>query len=653
MSPGPAKTLLISEVEKWKPERLGEDATKFASVVTDVDQLLGSMLTKQDEIAESWNGAGADSATTRVTNEKTAGSHIMGKVDAIKGIYTAHQTQLADAKNFVTQKRDLIRGMGFEVADDGNVTANAKIAAAMAASGNPDTPPGSVSNAIVQIKRDAAEQHVVMVSALQNADNTATSTKAALDLAKGELGQIAMYEVPPKPLRELYPGLLNPGAAKPEELPSVLGDVTKLQQGIPLTVTDPDGSTHTVTPNPDGTVTTSTSVHQPDGSTITTSSTDGKNPTTTVTAPRTDGSGIIDTTVTGADGKQQRLQTIPQGNGRSVTRAVNDDGSLGAKLSESYPAPNGGQFTEVAGPNGGFDREWKRPDGYSEIERYIPGPDGQPKLVGSSTSAGIQSTLNQDGSIDTKYSDGRHAKTITLEDGTVMTKFPDDSLLSFDPKQVEDGGPKSAWDSVRSWSTNQWDQAYASTQGTLNSHPYASSAGMIGDGAGEALARGGETMAGHAAQSAQRSTEATARAFSLLESGTPGAGRAVVDSMDYASDAASAASKAKYLANTAKFGGPALTAGLNIYTNIDDVVYDHKGVYEAVGNAAGGTAGGLAGAAGGAWLGAQAGALTGPGAGIAVPVLSVIGAIGGGFFGGQGGAYAGDKAGHGVRELFN
>ncbi|BCK52449.1 hypothetical protein [Nocardia wallacei] len=656
MSPG--QTLLISQVEKWNPAALGTDATSFANLVTKGDEHLQSMLTTQDDLAESWKGAAADAAARRVTNEKTAGSHLMGTILGLKDTYTRYQTALTDARQQVIDKRNLIQGMGFEVADNGTVTANAKIQAVKAAGGrnpNNDADPGVVAGAILQIEHEAAQQQLAMVTALQHADNTATAAKTAIDAAKAEISRVSLLEAPSKTIRTLYPGLTHPDTAKPSELPpnwQLLGETMKLDQGIPITVTEPDGSTKTITPNPDGTLTVASSIQQPDGSTVTTASTDGKPPSTTVSTPRTDGSGIVDTTITGADGKQQRLQTLPQGNGRSITRTVNDDGSLGAKVSESYPGPNGGFITDVEGQNGAFDREWRRPDGFREIERYVAGTDGQPKLIEMTNSDGTRSLLNADGSIDTRLPGGGVAKTIT-HDGIILTKFPDDSLLTYDPSKNPDGSLKiEPWDVVRSWGSQQLSQGVDSAGDNWQQHPDASKIGIGSDGAGEAVKQYGKTMADGAAQAAQRSADSSARALSLIESGQPGAGRAMVDAMDHASDAASGASRAEALAKGAKIGGGGATALLNVYTNVHDVVYDHKGIYEAAGNATGGTVGGISGAAAGAWALGGIGTLTGPAAPAAVPILATIGAMGGGYLGGAGGAYVGDKAGTGVRELF-
>lgn len=128
--------LRISEVNGWKPEDLGLDAASLGRLVTKLDGLMQSMLIEQDDLAESWNGAGADAAARRVVNEKTAGSHIAGKIDSIKAVLTFGQTELQDAKTFVLTKRTNIVDSGFEVDDRGIVTANEKVKQIHAAGGD-------------------------------------------------------------------------------------------------------------------------------------------------------------------------------------------------------------------------------------------------------------------------------------------------------------------------------------------------------------------------------------------------------------------------------------------------------------------------------------------------------------------------------------
>lgn len=156
MSPG-RPTLKISEVEKWTPSLLGTFATRFDTVVTKGDGLLHSMLAKQDELEETWKGAGADSATARVASEKTAGSHLIDKIGGLETVLTTQQTELAHARQFVIDKRNLIVGMGFEVADDGTVTSNAKRTAVKAAAGNADPLPANVITALMQVGYEASQ----------------------------------------------------------------------------------------------------------------------------------------------------------------------------------------------------------------------------------------------------------------------------------------------------------------------------------------------------------------------------------------------------------------------------------------------------------------------------------------------------------------
>jgi uncharacterized protein YukE len=649
MSPGPGRpTLKISQVEQWKPDVLGTDATSFGTVVTKGDQLLHSMQTEQDDLSHSWKGDAADAAAARMTSEKTAGSHIMTKVDSIKTVFTAQQKELADAKNFVIGKRNLIQGMGFEVADDGTVTSVAKQAAIKAAGGrNPsnDHNPGRITAALIEVEYEAAQHQVEMVSALQFADNTATAAKTLMDEAKSDLSRLALLEVPPQAIRALYPGLLHPDTAKPSELPpnwQVMGGAMKLENGIPLTVTNPDGSTKTVTPNPDGTLTVSSSYPQPDGSTVTTESTGNHPPITTVTKPAAN--GILDMTVTTADGKSQHLQQVPNGGGRTTTYAINPDGSRGTKISDTYPQ-NGGTTTDKYGPNGVIDRQWQRPDGYRAFEQYVPGKDGQPQLVGVSNSAGVQATMNPDGTVTTHYPDGQTAHTQQGVDGRIVTKFEDGSVLQYDPSQAPAGTPKeSVWDNVKSWTGTEWKSLSHDTVGTVHQHPIATGIAAGTAAGGEWTYRSGESMAKQAGTLMAQSHIDQMNALQMLDSGTPGAGHAFSGALDSATDASTKAEVGSLLkAEGGTLKGVPLGAAVNAYVNLDDWRHHNKPLDQAVANAAGGTLGGWAGAAAGAELGAGACAVGGP---IGSAFCAGMGAAIGGFLLGSGGAWAAEQPFH-------
>lgn len=128
--------LRISEVSGWKPEYLGLGALALGRLVTKLDSAMQSMLIEQDDLAETWNGAGASAAATRVVNEHTAGIRISGKIDSIKGILSSGETALQDAKEFVLTKSKNLVDSGFEVDDRGIVTATEKIRQLNAAGGD-------------------------------------------------------------------------------------------------------------------------------------------------------------------------------------------------------------------------------------------------------------------------------------------------------------------------------------------------------------------------------------------------------------------------------------------------------------------------------------------------------------------------------------
>lgn len=625
------RSLRISEVDSWELDKLGLDARSLDRLVTKLDGLLQSMLIEQDDLAESWNGPGAAAAAGRVVNEVTAGNHICAKIGDIKELLGSGQGELQDAKDFVRTKRDSIIRLGFEIDDRGIVSAVAKINELHRAGRERS----DVIAAGFALMAEAGRYTTEMLQALQHATGVADSVQTRLTTLNSELSTLMIQEAPSAAIRNS--GLVGmPGAPSPMDA-GPLGSAQALDNGIPVTFTSPDGKTTTITPNPDGTRTVAQSVTGPDGTTTTTTSVNGGPATTTVATTRPDGSGIVDTTITGPDGKAQRVQKVPTGDGRSTTYAVNADGSLGEQLSQTYPAPNGGVITEVTGPNGELERQWQRPDGFRAFEQYVVGPDGQQQLAGTANSAGMTSVMGQDGTITTTFGDGRTAETGLLADGRVVTHFEDGSVLAYDPEQAVPGvAPQSPWEVVKTWSGGQWEGMLSSTVGTVESHPVATGMGLGATAATEWTARAGGTMAEQAAATAGRAAETSARAFDLLDSGAPGAGRTVVDSMDAAADAAARGSTAEVLKNTGKYGGWAATAGINAYINWDDWANHGKPGDEAIANAVGGTAGGIAGGWAGATLGAAACAPTGP---IGSAFCAGIGAAIFGFGGGAAGAH--------------
>ncbi|MFD3746090.1 hypothetical protein [Nocardia sp. NPDC058633] len=631
--------LRISQVEAWDGGVFDAGTSSLGVVVAKFDGLLASMLIEQDDLAESWNGAGADAAASRVVSDKTAGSHISAKIDAVKIVLSTGKSELQAAKDFVLTKRNNFVEWGFEIDDRGIVSANAKIRE-LRKTGMEN---GASITAGLELMAEAGRYSLELLGALQHAKGVATSVQTRLQTATTELNTLVATEAPSKAMRDLGIGRPSTDATPGSLIPSPVEAAQALSEGKEVRVMMPDGSTRIITPNADGTLTVAQSVIGPDGATTITASTNGGPSTTTVMTPRADGSGIIDTTVTNASGTTQRSRTIPTGTGRNETYAINPDGSVGTKLSESYRA-DGGIVTDTH-RDGVIDRQWKGPDGFTANERYAVGPDGQQVLIGTSNSAQMTSVLQPDGTIQTTYPDGRSALTRELADGKVVTEFSDKSVLAYDPKAAVPGvAQQSPWDVVKAWSGGHGTGFVDSTTGTVETHPWASGAGVAAAGGGEAVSQVGKTMAGEAAGLAGNAAAKQIIANSMLDAGTPGAGRAAIEALDASADATGKAGAASAAGTAAKVLGWPATIGINSYINYDDW-QNGKPADEAIANATGGTLGGMGGAAAGAWLGAQfcsPAVLTGVGAWVPL-ACGAGGAALGGFFGGSAGAYVAEQ----------
>ncbi|MBF6233140.1 hypothetical protein [Nocardia farcinica] len=632
--------LRISQVQGWDVGVFDAGISSLGIVVAKFDGLLASMLIKQDDLAESWNGAGADAAASRVVSDKTAGDHISAKIDAVKTVLETAKTDLQAARDFVLTKRNNFVEWGFEVDDRGIVAANAKIKE-LRKTGMEN---GAAITAGLELMAEAGRYSVELLGALQYAKGVATSVQTKLQTATAELNTLVATEAPSKVMRDLGIGRPSTDTTPGSLIPSPLEATQALSEGKEVRVPMPDGSTRIITPNADGSLTVAQSVTGPDGTTTITTSTNGGPSTTTVMTPRADGSGIIDTTVTDANGTTQRSRTIPTVTGRNETYAISPDGTVGAKLSESYRADDGGIVTDTY-RDGVIDRQWKGPDGFTANERYAIGPDGQQVLVGTSNSAQMTSVLQPDGSIQTTYPDGRSAITRELADGKVVTEFSDKSVLAYDPKAAAPGiAQQSPWDVVKAWSGGHATGFVDSTVGTVETHPWASGAGVAAAGGGEAVNQVGKTMADQAAGLAGNAAAKQIIANSMLDAGTPGAGRAAIQALDASADAAGKAGAAGVAGAAAKALGWPATIGINSYINYDDWK-NGKPADEAIANAAGGTLGGMGGAAAGAWLGTQfcsPAVLTGVGAWVPL-ACAAGGAALGGFLGGAGGAYVAEQ----------
>lgn len=421
--------LRISAVEGWDPTALGTSATSLADVVETFDALLASILVEQDDLAESWSGSAASAAADRVVAEKTAGSRIAGAIDVLREELKLGAGEIDTARSFVLTKRDGFINRGFEVDDTGVVTAQAKLAELHRAGADG----AAVVAASLEVMTEAARLILEMLEALRYAADVARELSVRVTGAGEAITRTAITESPPPMMRSL-PDLSGGWQADGSAPPSPEETYRILDAGREVRVSMPDGSTHTIIPNPDGTHTVAQSVTDASGVTTVTATTNGSGTaagtTTTVMTPR--GDGIIETAVTGPTGTVQRSRTVPTGDNRNETFAINPGGTQGPRISESHRTETGAVVTEMY-RDGFVDRQTKSPDGFSTYETFAV-VDGQRELVETSNSARVVSRISENGDIVTDYPDGSGAVTRTLDDGRVVTEFSDESVLVYDPE---------------------------------------------------------------------------------------------------------------------------------------------------------------------------------------------------------------------------
>ncbi|MEV0548401.1 polymorphic toxin type 44 domain-containing protein [Nocardia salmonicida] len=157
------------------------------------EEHVASMLIEQDDLAESWKGAGAEAAANRVASENSAGKHIASAIGAIHGSLTQGMEAITFAKNAVlTKEKDFI-AWGFEVDDRGIVTANAKIKDLHRAGTSP-----SATTAGFELMAEAGRYSLELLTALQEAANAAARVGASVRADAAALAGLVQRESPAK-----------------------------------------------------------------------------------------------------------------------------------------------------------------------------------------------------------------------------------------------------------------------------------------------------------------------------------------------------------------------------------------------------------------------------------------------------------------------
>lgn len=189
-------TLSIPDVENWQPDQLTTASTAVGKLSTDLDQAVLGGITKTQQLGtdKKWDGAAAQAADTRMDTEKLRASTVS---QALLGLQTALSQQvenLNNAKKAVLDARN--RALhptdetpppdGFEVADNGVVTANARKTYW-------DNQSGLKSDEIQRNKLEedhkAATHQTEITNALKQAELVAEAAVTALNGAKTTVDQ--------------------------------------------------------------------------------------------------------------------------------------------------------------------------------------------------------------------------------------------------------------------------------------------------------------------------------------------------------------------------------------------------------------------------------------------------------------------------------
>ncbi|NUS91502.1 MAG: transglycosylase SLT domain-containing protein [Nocardia sp.] len=169
-------TLTIGNVEQWQSDHLTAAATHANTMAGRLDQLTGTAVT--DTRAMNWTGPAGAAAGTRMDTERTRTGAVSAALLRLDTALRAEVANLIEAKNKVLLMRDNARNTAqpplpaFEVADDGTVTAGARIDHLRRAAGDTADSPEMQRTELGQ-RLVAASYQWHIVNALKAAEDTA------------------------------------------------------------------------------------------------------------------------------------------------------------------------------------------------------------------------------------------------------------------------------------------------------------------------------------------------------------------------------------------------------------------------------------------------------------------------------------------------
>jgi hypothetical protein len=210
-------TLTIADVEKWEPDHLTTAGDRAGTISTNLDGVVrdGSDRTR----ALGWTGVAADAANMRMDTEQTRAGTISTALHELQNAFTSQVGNLKNVKaNVLELRRQAIdeNPIGFEVADNGEVTATKRIKRIRTYE--------DVANVDRLVKEEegfALERTRALATALQQAESVAKDANTAvtqavskLEAAYGDLGD-PKSGTTPAPTLTTPAAVSNPAPATP------------------------------------------------------------------------------------------------------------------------------------------------------------------------------------------------------------------------------------------------------------------------------------------------------------------------------------------------------------------------------------------------------------------------------------------------------
>lgn len=232
-------TLTIGDVEQWQADRLTAAATHATTLAGRLDQLTGGAVTATR--AMNWAGPAGTAANTRMDTERARTGAVSAALLKLDTALRAEITNLIEARNKVLLMRDTARDTAqpplpaFEVADDGTVSAQARIDHLRRAAGDTADSPEMQRTELGQ-RLVAASHQWHIVNALKTAEDTADRAATRVQQAVTELENAYATLDEPGPAPAAAPTV--PAATAP---PST-GDTPRTAAGYPTTSDSPTSS---------------------------------------------------------------------------------------------------------------------------------------------------------------------------------------------------------------------------------------------------------------------------------------------------------------------------------------------------------------------------------------------------------------------------